>query len=136
MLDDADIWKKKKVIADLAENRSHEKINVEADGPHEEINIGQTLAGHRGRQSLREVDSLHDTVLDGHDKALLLLRAGADADGSQELPYVYILASVDRAGEDIGESPFNNVKECVISREPTDVSKSKANTWKWNKTYQ
>lgn len=83
----------------VRDHDSSKQLNIETDGAHEKIDVGQTLAGHCWWQCLCKAHSLHDTVLDGHDEALLLIWTGSNADRSKELPDIHVLAGVDSTWE-------------------------------------
>lgn len=105
-------------------NRTHrlgEEVNIQSDRPHEEVDVRQTLATQSRRQSLSESDGVHDTILDGHDESLLLLRTSTDANRSKELPNVDIFAGVNSAGEDRRESRLESVEEIVIGTDPANL---------------
>ena len=78
------------------------------------------MARHCWGKSFRKSNCLHDTVLDGHDQALLLLRAGTNTNSSEELPDVDILASIDRAGEDVREGRLEDVEEAIVGVDPVE----------------
>ena len=94
------------------------QLNIQTYRSHEEIDIRQPLARHRWWERLRQVDSLHDTVLDSHDKTLLLIWASTHADSGQELPHVDVLAAVDGAGEDVWKGMLDGVEELVVCLKP------------------
>ena len=76
------------------------------------------MAGHSWGKRLCKRNSLHNTILDSHDKPLLLLGASAYSDRGQELPDVDIFTSIDSAGEDGGEGGLQDVEERIISVDP------------------
>jgi len=76
------------------------------------------LTGHGWRKRLGKSYGLHDTVLDSHDKTLLLLRACTNADRSKKLPDIDIFTSVDCTRENGSEGRFKNIKEVVICSDP------------------
>ena len=78
------------------------------------------MARHRRGKSLRNSNCLHDTVLDRHDQALLLLRAGTDTNSGEELPDVDILASIDRAREDVREGRLEGIEEAIVGVDPDE----------------
>ncbi len=78
------------------------------------------MARHRWGKSLRKSNCLHDTILDRHDQTLLLLRASTNTDSSEELPDVDILASIDRAREDVREGGLERVEEAIVGVDPVE----------------
>lgn len=97
---------------------SAKQLDIKADGLHEQVHVRQALRGHIRRKGLRMADGAHDAVLDAKDKALLLIRGRADANGGKELPDVDVVARVDASGEDVGKARLDDVEEAVKRRLP------------------
>ena len=91
---------------------SSEELHVEANSPHEQVNIAEPLACHVRRQSLTLHNGFHNAIptrisqciiiihvtkysLHCQNKPLLLLRTRPAPNGSQKLPDIYILSSID-----------------------------------------
>lgn len=99
------------------------QLHIQTNRAHEQVNIVQTLLGHVSGQGLGHGHGVHDSVLDGKHKSLLLLWAGADTNGGQELPDVNVFSGSDSAGEDGRESRLKVVEEAVESTSPgIDIS--------------
>lgn len=99
------------------------QLDIKTNRSHEEIDICQALAGHSWRKSLSKGNGLHDTILDGHDKALLLFWAGSNSNGGEELPDVDIFTGVNGAREDVWKSALKDIEKVVVSVNPmTTVS--------------
>jgi hypothetical protein len=97
-------------INDRVEATSLQQLHIQANGTHKEVDAPKALARHVRRQSLRELDSVEDTILDREDEARLLIMGGGHAHGGEELPHVDIFASVDAAGENMRQRRFKLIE--------------------------
>ena len=91
-----------------------EQFHIKAYAMHEEVDICKALARHRRWQCLSKSDCFHDTILDSHDKSLLLVGTRSDADGGEELPYIHIFTGIDSTGEYMWKCGLQCIKELII----------------------
>lgn len=105
----------------LLPNRLLEQLNVEADRPHEEVDVLQTVGCECWRQGLGEADGVHDTILDSNDKSLLLVRAGTNTDSGEKLPDVGILIGGNATRENVRKSGLEDVEELSVGHVPVEI---------------
>lgn len=103
------------VINDI-QSFSTEKLDIQTNSPHEQVDIAEALPAHILRQGLADGNSLHHTLLDTDDKSLLLVGAGANTHGGQELPHVNVVCRGDTGvgGEDVGQQWLDGVEEARV----------------------
>jgi hypothetical protein len=83
---------------------STKELDIQTDGPHEQVDVAQALPAHIFRQRLADGDGLHHALLDADDESLLLVRAGTYTHRCEELPDVDVICCGDAGvgGEDVG----------------------------------
>jgi hypothetical protein len=95
---------------------STQELDIQTDGPHEQVDIAQALPAHILRQGLADGNSLHNALLDTNDKSLLLVRAGTNTHSGKELPHVDIVCCGDTGvgGEDVGQQWLDGVEQARV----------------------
>jgi hypothetical protein len=101
---------------------STKKLDIQTDSPHKQVDIAKSLPAHILRQGLANSNSLHNTLLDTDDKSLLLIGAGANTHGGEELPDVNVVCSGDTGvgGEDVRQQWLDGVEEAGVQFRPLD----------------
>lgn len=95
-----------------------QKLDVKTNGHHEEVDAVKTLFRHIGRQSLRDADSIHDTILHSQNQSLLFFGVRVDAEGGEELPHIDILSGSHSAREDVRQCVLESIEEMVKGSSP------------------
>jgi hypothetical protein len=69
-------WSSRKVLVTEEPVHLAQKLNVETDGLHEQIDVGESLGRHYLRKSFSMRYGAMNAILDGQNEALLLLWGG------------------------------------------------------------